>query len=417
MRNRYAWLILLLICLNASIVTAQQARELVVFAAASLTDAFDQIGAAYEAENPDVAVLFNFGGSSTLAAQIVQGAPADVFASANNTQMQAAFDAGHIVEPVQTFARNRLVLIVPADNPAQIEILGDLANPGIRLILAAPEVPVRTYTDTMLARMAEHDNYGEAFRTAVLSNLVSEEPNVRQVSAKVALGEADAGVVYLSDVTPDIAENVITLTIPDAFNTIATYPIAATADSRQAELAADFIRFVLSSAGQQILEDWGFVPVEPADAINMPDDGYLRVAGELRNPLSLDFATLQADFSLQTVDISDTSDTQAVTRRYSGVLLWDLIKAAQPDFDITDKQEALKSFIIVTSINGDQVVLSWAEIDPEYSEQPVLIALTEDGNPLLDTPRLIVPTDRRDGRSLQNIVNISLYSAPAPAQD
>jgi molybdate transport system substrate-binding protein len=137
--------------------------------------------------------------------------------------------------------KNRLVLIVPVDNPANIQSLHDLANEGVKLIVAAPDVPVRDYTNTMLDRLAADPGYGEAYRNAFMANIVSEEQNVRQVSAKIALGEGDAGIVYLSDVTPDIADQVIALPIPDSLNTIATYPIAVTNDSVNAELAQKFI--------------------------------------------------------------------------------------------------------------------------------------------------------------------------------
>ncbi len=237
----------------------QQTTELLVFAAASLTDAYEEIGTTFEEANPGVDVRFNFGGSSTLVAQLAEGAPADVFASANHAQMQVATDAGRISDLAQTFARNRLVLIVPAENSASIESLDDLATPGLRLVLAAPAVPVRAYTDTMLQRMALDPAYGDAFRSAFLDNLVSEEPNVRQVAAKVALGEADAGVVYASDVTPDIASSVRMIPIPDDYNTVATYPIAVTNDSANPELAARFVDFVLSDAGQEVLNRWGFI--------------------------------------------------------------------------------------------------------------------------------------------------------------
>ncbi len=252
---------------------AQGATQLVVFAAASLTDAYEAIANEFEAANPGVEILFNFGGSSTLAAQLVQGAPADVFASANPAQMQVAVDGGRIGGTPQIFAQNRLVLIVPANNPANIQSLYDLANPGVNLIFAAPFVPIRTYTDAMLERMAEDADYGEIYRSAVLANVVSEEPNVRQVVAKVALGEADAGIVYVSDVTPDIAEDVLAFSIPDELNTVAAYPIAITNDTRQPELAQQFVDFVLSDAGQAILVEWGFIPIaSPAAA----DDNFLQ---------------------------------------------------------------------------------------------------------------------------------------------
>jgi molybdate transport system substrate-binding protein len=241
--------------------SAQAQQTLTVFAASSLTDAFNEIAAAFEAEHPGVDVIFNFGGSSALATQLVEGAPGDVFASANNSQMNVAREGDRIGSTPRTFAKNHLVLIVPADNPANITTLRDLANPGILLLLAAPSVPVRDYTDTMLERLAADPNYGEAYRTAVMANLVSEEDNVRQVSAKVALGEADAGIVYLSDVTPDIADQLITIPIPDELNTIATYPIAITNDAADSELAQAFVDYVLSDAGQEILAGWNFVSI------------------------------------------------------------------------------------------------------------------------------------------------------------
>ena len=240
---------------------AQEQQTLVVFAASSLTDAFNEIKAAFEAENPGVEVLFNFGGSSTLATQLVEGAPADVFASANSTQIDTAVEGGRIAGQARTFVKNRLVLAVPADNPANIHSLRDLANPGVLLVVAAPGVPVRQYTDTMLERLAADDSYGERYREAVMDNIVSEEENVRRVSAKVALGEADAGIVYLSDITPDLSAQVITLPIPAALNTIATYPIAITNDSANPDTAQAFVDFVLSEAGQDILAKWGFEPI------------------------------------------------------------------------------------------------------------------------------------------------------------
>ncbi len=239
--------------------SAQDTQTLTVFAASSLTDAFNEMATAFKATNPNVDIAFNFGGSSTLAAQLAEGAPADVFASANNKQMQVTIEAGRIVDPAVTFARNRLVVVIPADNPAHIKTLHDLATPGVQLILAAPGVPVRDYTDTMLEKLAADADYGDDYRQAVLANLVSEEDNVRQVVAKIALGEADAGVVYLSDVTPDIANTVITLDIPDEVNTIASYPIAITKDSALPELAQAFVDFVLSEDGQAILTHWNFI--------------------------------------------------------------------------------------------------------------------------------------------------------------
>jgi molybdate transport system substrate-binding protein len=256
-------LLVLLFALNTFGVSAQMGQTLTVFAASSLTNAFEEIGVAFETEHPGVEVLFSFGSSSDLAAQLAEGAPADVFASANAAQMSAARAAGRIAGSPRTFARNRLALIVPSDNPAAINGLRDLAAPGLRLVIAAPDVPVRTYTETLLNRLAIDPDYGEAYRAAFMANVVSEEQNVRQVAAKIALGEGDAGIVYSSDVTPDIADQVIALPIPDALNTTARYPIAITDDTPNPELARAFVAYVLSEAGQTTLERWNFVSARP----------------------------------------------------------------------------------------------------------------------------------------------------------
>jgi molybdate transport system substrate-binding protein len=233
----------------------ERAVELTVFAAASLADAFTELGVAFTEQNPQVNVVFNFAGSSQLAAQISEGAVVDVFASANRAQMAAAVNNGRIAAGSDLpFVSNRLTLIVPADNPAAIAVLEDLAQPGIWLILAVPGVPVRQYTDEIVAEM------GNEFAAAFYHNLASEEANVRQVAAKVALGEADAGIVYTSDVTPDLASRVQQIEIPAAQNVIATYPIAPLIDAPQPELARQFIEFTLSSAGQAVLSRWGFGP-------------------------------------------------------------------------------------------------------------------------------------------------------------
>lgn len=259
MRFAKTFAAILLLVASLGTATSQPTRTLIVFAASSLTDAFEEIGAAFETDNPGVDVLYNFGGTSTLVAQLVEGAEADVFASANQRQMTAAQEAGRIEGESLVFARNRLALIVPADNPAQIETLADLQNPGIVLVISAEGVPVRDYTETMLAAMSADPAYGQAYIDGFRANVRSEEPNVRQVAAKVALGEADAGIVYSSDVTPDIRESVLQLDIPDAYNVIAEYPIAVVEGTIDAELAQSFVSYVRSDAGQDVLQRWGFV--------------------------------------------------------------------------------------------------------------------------------------------------------------
>ena len=234
-------------------------QTLTVFAAASLTDAFTEIGAAFDAANPGVTTTFNFAGSQALRTQIEEGAPADVFASANKTQMDAVIAASLITEGTQqNFLTNKLVVILPADNPAALEKLEDLATPGIKLVLAAEEVPVGKYSREAFDLM--NGSFGNDFKDNVLANVVSNEDNVKQVVAKVQLGEADAGIVYTSDAiaAPDLK----TIEIPADLNVIAKYPIAPLVNSENADLAAKFIEYVLSAEGQAVLAKWGFAPVE-----------------------------------------------------------------------------------------------------------------------------------------------------------
>lgn len=234
--------------------------NLTVFAAASLTDAFGLVKQILEDANPDLTIEYNFAGSQALATQLGEGADADVFASANKTQMAAAQDADRIDGEPVIFVRNRLAIIVPKDNPAGITEPADLANEGVKLVVANPDVPVGGYTLDTLDKMSADPTFGADFRTKVGANIVSMESNVKQVVTKVQLGEADAGVVYVSDVTPDVRESVAFIEIPEEFNVIAEYPIAAVSDG-DSDLAQAFIDFLLSAGGQEALAEWGFTPV------------------------------------------------------------------------------------------------------------------------------------------------------------
>jgi molybdate transport system substrate-binding protein len=234
---------------------SQLSGSITVFAAASLTDAFTEIGEAFKEANPDVAVEFSFLGSPALRTQIEEGAPADVFASANTSQMDPLVEAGLANEP-SIFVHNSLIVITPGDNPGEVNTLADLQKPGLKLVLAAEEVPVGGYSREMLSN-AEAE-LGAGFAEAVLANLVSNESNVKQVVAKVQLGEADAGVVYGSDVTPDVAPELHTVEVPESVNVGADYPIAVLKDGGNVEVAQAFIEFVLSTEGQTILAKWGF---------------------------------------------------------------------------------------------------------------------------------------------------------------
>jgi len=235
--------------------------SLTIFAAASLTEAFTDIARAFKTENPGIEVLFNFAGSQQLAQQLAQGAPADVFASANNTQMEAAVSAGRVAEAsAQTFVRNRLVVIYPRGNPANLARLQDLAHPGLKLLLAAKEVPVGGYSLQFLEKASQAADFGRDFMEKVLANVVSYEENVRAVYSKVALGEADAGIVYATDIPKDDPDSVGKLDIPDELNVAAAYPIAPVVDSANPPLAKSFVDFVLSPASQTILAGYGFSP-------------------------------------------------------------------------------------------------------------------------------------------------------------
>jgi molybdate transport system substrate-binding protein len=234
-------------------------QKLTIFAAASLTDAFNEIGDKFKQQHPGVTLEFNYGGSPQLRTQLEQGATADVFASANPTEMNNAIKSGMVVSGTpKTFVGNRLTVIVPKDNPGGIHELKDLAKPGLKIILAAPAVPVGGYALAALNKM--NADFGATFSQTVLSNVVSQEDNVKQVVAKIQLGEGDGGIVYSSDVTPDAAAKVTRIDIPDKYNVLATYPIAVLRAAPQAELAAKFVDYVLSAEGQAILQKWGFIP-------------------------------------------------------------------------------------------------------------------------------------------------------------
>jgi molybdate transport system substrate-binding protein len=242
--------------------------QLTVFTAASLTDAFKEMGANIEQANPGTKVIFNFAGSPTLRTQLAQGARADVFASADEPNMQGAQKEGTIASEPRLFVRNQLVVIVPEANPARVMQLQDLAKPGVKLVLTNKEVPVGNYSRQALAKMSQDAAFGSEFATRVLANLVSEETNVKQVVAKVQLGEAHAGIVYSSDVTPAVRGAVKVLAIPEPFNVIAQYPIAVVREAPNAPGAQAFIDYVLSPAGQAILTKHGFLAMAPPPRAN-----------------------------------------------------------------------------------------------------------------------------------------------------
>lgn len=247
----------LFIVLPASLTLAQ--APLLVYAAASLSDAFLALEAEFERQHPEIDVVLNLGSSSTLANQILLGARADVIASADEAQIVRLQDRGLVSDP-QIFARNRLALVVPSDNPVGLRTPADLARPGLRLVLASPGVPVRGYSDQVLERLARQQKIEVE---DVLANVVSEESNVRQVLFRIAYGSADAGFVYRSDVTPELSDRVVIIPLANEVNVFATYPVAVSANSGDEQLARAFIAFLLSPAGQRSLRDHGFIPAIP----------------------------------------------------------------------------------------------------------------------------------------------------------
>jgi molybdate transport system substrate-binding protein len=249
--------------LIAAIVPAAAAQQsLTVFAAASLTDAFTAVGQRFEQEHAGVTVKFNFAGSQALATQMEQGASADVFASADQRWMQYAAQHNLLGGPARVFARNRLVVITPRANPGYVDKLQDLARPGLKLVLAATQVPVGNYSREALRRLSAAPGFSADFGGRVLANLVSEEENVKGVVAKVQLGEADAGIVYATDITTAIHSQLRVLEIPQSSNPIAEYPVAPTAGGKR-ELAAAFIETLLSPSGQALLAARGFLVSAP----------------------------------------------------------------------------------------------------------------------------------------------------------
>jgi molybdate transport system substrate-binding protein len=234
---------------------ADSKTELTVFAASSLTDVFEELGGEFERQNPGVDVRFSFSGSSTLLAQLQQGAPADVFASADEAKMEDAAESGFVSNP-RVFAKNSPVVIVPKNSSAGVRQMRDLAKPNLDLVLAQEDVPIAEYTQEILTKA--NARYGGNFEDRVMENVVSREPDVRAAANRVALGEADVTFVYASDVTPKLRERVEEVEIPKNYNVVASYPIAVTEDATNPALARKWVELVLSGEGQRVMGEWGF---------------------------------------------------------------------------------------------------------------------------------------------------------------
>lgn len=219
--------------------------ELIVSAAASLTDAFSEIESAFEQAHPGIDVVLNLGGSSSLREQILEGAPADVFASANPENMDRIVAAGAVAGEARVFAANRLQIAVPAGNPAGVSGLEDLSDESLLIGLCAEGVPCGLFAREALAN------------AGVTPSVDTDEPDVRALLTKIEAGELDAGITYLTDVV-SASGSVEGIDISHEVNVVAEYPIASLADSSDPEIADAFVDFVLSEEGRAILAGYGF---------------------------------------------------------------------------------------------------------------------------------------------------------------
>jgi len=274
-RSRHVLMLFILLCTlflaacggstsstTSTATTALAVTTLNVFAAASLKESFNVIAARYTRTHPNIMIKLNFAGSQILEQQIASGAPADVFASADQTNMQKAVDAG-LVGNSQVFVKNKLTVIIPAANPGNINSLKDLSRKGVKIDIGAPAVPAGKYSLQVLARMAQSSNYGPAYENAVKANFVSQETDVKAVVNKVQLGEVDAGFVYVTDVTAAVSNKIKMIDIPDNFNVIAQYPIAVTKSSAHSTDARAFVQYILSPEGQAVLQQYHFIAFNP----------------------------------------------------------------------------------------------------------------------------------------------------------
>jgi molybdate transport system substrate-binding protein len=425
-----------------------------VFAASSLTDVFQDMANAFQQANPNAKLTFNFGSSSQLATQLGQGASADVFASADTTQMDNARKSGAVTGQDKVFAGNRLVLITPKDNPAQINSVKDLANDGVKFVTAQPSVPIGTYTAQMLDKASADPNYGSDFKSKVQANTVSQEDNVRQVVSKVQLGEADAAIVYSTDPTPQVRDQLNIIDVPDPIQTLASYPIAV-AKGNNASGGEAFASYVLGPEGQATLKKWGFLPPPQAaaasaqatpsagggqppaasgaasggsgsSAANAPIPSVasstfapeVAVTGLVGSPRSFTRDDLM-QLPAETVNVSFQAGQGTTQANFTGTRLLNVFDAAGGEKLPTDGNNAkLRTTVMITGADGYQVALGWGELDPEFGAAPILLAYSQDDKPMGDKQgmaRLVVPGDKRGGRYVSTVKSIEIRD-PGPAQ-
>lgn len=227
-----------------------------VMAAASLTEAFKEIGKAYESENLNVKLEFNFAGSQALATQIEEGGQGDIFASANLKYMDKLTQEG-FVESSNIFAKNKLVVAVNKE-VSNIEGLGDLTKSGTMIAIADKSVPVGNYTQTVLEKIQSSGEFGDDFKEKISANVVSQELNVKDVVKKVEIDEVDAGFVYATDITPENRDAINIIDIKDDWNVIAEYPIGVLKTSKNMEESQKFVDYLKSDEAKEIFSEYGF---------------------------------------------------------------------------------------------------------------------------------------------------------------
>lgn len=248
--------------LIASAGLADEEKELTVYCGAGLTGAMTEIGAIYE-NSSNMTIKFNFDGVPALRAQIEQGAYADVLVSANLKHMKALQSEGFIDNStVKVFAQNKVAVILPNVNPANITGLKDLARPGVKILMGTRDLPAGDYALQVLDKLANDTEFGPTYRDEVLANVVSQETTVNRVVSKVALGEADAGFAFISDVSPQMVGQVKRILIPDEYNVVGDFPVAVLLQSKYPDQSLAFIDVIMSKEGQAILDKYGFIPVE-----------------------------------------------------------------------------------------------------------------------------------------------------------
>lgn len=265
MKNNNLWLgisvilcVLLTVGIAGCVSEPVEQTEINVFTAASMTGAMTEIADQFMAKNPDIKVSLNFAGSSTLKTQILEGADADMFISANDKNFDPIVDAGIITEK-KVLLKNKLGIAVPIKNPAGITDLGSLAKPGVKLAIGDSAVPFGQYTRTIIQKY-ENDSHA-GYVSAFMENVITEVDAITKIKSYLTLGEADSSIVYMSDISKSDRKDITLIEIPDKYNVVASYPYGILKATTKLSAIEKFEDYLTSTAGSTILTDYGFVPV------------------------------------------------------------------------------------------------------------------------------------------------------------